>query len=419
MDFLEIIKKKQEYDIIKKNFSEYYDLFEKHFDKALALTVFEYQLVYIYTLDREDYDEFKKKIKKCPNVSQQYLFHGTERDAVFGILEDEFTFSKGGKLGKGAYFSDLLDVSWRYPKNYNNIPKPGDSFPVLVCDTFYSKNEFQICESKIYGDKKIPKNGVRFGNASNDGGDILSLKTLKNYKNFIQTEYLFDNLDQFKPIYGIILRRVNYLIIWRDNNFDPNNPNNYDDDDFKKMLEFNKEMKNFAFREINSKIYYVSSTKEALKLVDRKKYNKIILITNGGNNGEQFIKEARKILGGNTIALVSCFMPSNHINWVIKLPNTLLSNEKKFFEDFLRYSVTENKNEMEQLKQKIEDKYNRKFNNFKVDKELFEFPNYKTKGTFKDLKFKLEYNKENHHIEKYKSNDVIIDDDLGRIINDD
>ena len=112
-------------------------------------------------------------------------------------------------------------------------------------------------------------------------------------------------------------------------------------------------------------------------------------------------------------------MPSNHINWVINLPNTLLSNEKKFFEDFLRYSATENKNEMEQLKQKIEDKYNRKFNNFKVDKELFEFPNYKTKGTFKDLKFKLEYNKENHHIEKYKSNDDNIDDNLGRIINDD
>ena len=90
------------------------------------------------------------------------------------------------------------------------------------------------------------------------------------------------------------------------------------------MIEFNKEMKAYAYREINTKIYYCSSTEEALKLIDRKKYNKIILITNAGNNGEQFLKEARRIIGGNTIALVSCYLYSNHIDWVKKLPNTFV-----------------------------------------------------------------------------------------------
>ncbi len=70
-------------------------------------------------------------------------------------------------------------------------------------------------------------------------------------------------------------------------------------------------MKQFACREINSKIYYCSTTEEALKLIDRKKYNKIILITNGNNNGEYFIKKAREIIGANTIALVSCYLPYN------------------------------------------------------------------------------------------------------------
>ena len=96
-------------------------------------------------------------------------------------------------------------------------------------------------------------------------------------------------------------------------------------------------------------------------------------------------------------------MPSNHINWVIKLPNTLLSNKKEIFENFLKNSVTENKNEMQKLKEKIEENYGVKFNNFKVDDNLFNFPNYKIKGKYTDLKFKLEYNLENHHIEKYKS----------------
>jgi hypothetical protein len=53
------------------------------------------------------------------------------------------------------------------------------------------------------------------------------------------------------------------------------------------------EMQNFAFRELNSKIYHVNTTEEGLKLIDRKKYNKIVIVTNGGNNGEEFIKESR------------------------------------------------------------------------------------------------------------------------------
>ena len=80
------------------------------------------------------------------------------------------------------------------------------------------------------------------------------------------------------PLYAINLRRVEYLIIWRDNNFDKSNPNNYKN--FDKMIQFNEEIQKYAYRQINSKIYYVKTTEEGLKLIDRKKYNKIIIITN-------------------------------------------------------------------------------------------------------------------------------------------
>ena len=70
-------------------------------------------------------------------------------------------------------------------------------------------------------------------------------------------------------------------------------------------------------------------------MIKRKKYNKIIIITNGGNNGEYFIKKAREIIGSNTIACCSAYAVENHINWVKNMENVLilkgLDFHKKFF----------------------------------------------------------------------------------------
>ena len=232
-------------------------------------------------------------------------------------------------------------------------------------------------------------NHLRIAKVKSDTNKIISENELKNYKNYIQNEYLLSHQEQILPVYAICLRRVEYLIIWRDNNFNENNPNNYQN--FDKMIEFNKEMKNFAFRELNSKIYYVKTTEEGLKLIDRKKYNKIVIITNGGNNGEDFIKESRKIIGANSIAYVTCYIPKNHINWVSKLKNTLISNDTEIFKDFLKNVITENKSEMKKLKTKIENKYGKKFCEFNEDSNI-NFPKFMKEGKFEQLEFDPKYN---------------------------
>ena len=241
----------------------------------------------------------------------------TQPEYIASILYNSIDIdrNKVTKVGKGFYLSDLLDVSWIYSNRNIKIPDVGDSFSVLVVNCYYS----EIKMENYYGGKveeKVPKDGIRIAKARPKGG-VIKKEELENYKGFIQNIYLINDKDQMLPLYAINLRRVEYLIIWRDNNFNESNPNNYGN--FDKMLQFNEEIKNFAYREINSKIYYVNSTEEGLRLIDRKKYNKIIIITNGGNNGEEFINESRKILGANSIALVSCYIPKRHLNWIIKL----------------------------------------------------------------------------------------------------
>ena len=402
-DFNEVIEyiskedlAKQEYDQLIKNYGEYYNIFEKDFEKALTFSIFEYQLIRIYTIDRDDYDIFKANKIKCPNVEEQLLYHGTKVDYIVSILSSFIDINRNTctKLGKGFYLSDLFEVSWRYRSSTsvdNKIPKIGDSFSILVCNTFYSKNHIEYCYKPINNDKLIPLNHLRIAKVKSNTSHVISEEELKNYKYYIQNEYLLSIKEQIIPMYAICLRRVEYLIIWRDNNFDKNkNSNNYDD--FDKMVEFNMEMQNFAFRELNSKIYHVNTTEEGLKLIDRKKYNKIVIITNGGNNGEEFIKESRKLIGAESIAYVSCYIPSNHINWVSQLPNTLLSDDKEIFQNFLKNAITENKSEMKNLKTKIENKYGKEFNEFNED-TIFNFPKFMKEGKFSQLEFDPKNNK--------------------------
>ena len=391
-DQLQVEKNTQEHNQLLKDYSEYYHIFGEFFDKALALSVFEYQLVKIYVVDRNDYEIFKYNKNNCEKMKEKLLFHGTKTEFIVSILKTFIDIEKNScsKMGKGFYLSDILDVSWIYGTRKRTIPEIGDSFSVLVCDTYFSESQVEYCYTHPQKGKEIvPTNGIRIGKARPKGGFIKE-DELNNYEGFIQNEYLISDKIQMIPIYAINLRRIEYLIIWRDNNFDKSNPNNYKNYD--RMLKFNEEMQRFAYREINSKIYYVKSTEEGLKLIDRKKYNKIILITNGGNNGKEFIIKAREIIGANTIALVSCFMPKKHLKWVSQLPNTLLSHEIDFFKEFLLSCVLERKNKIIELKNKIENKYQIEFNQFYED-ELFKFPNFKTNGKYNELKFNPLYNK--------------------------
>ena len=84
-------------------------------------------------------------------------------------------------------------------------------------------------------------------------------------------------------------------------------------------------------------IYIHCTTDEALKLVKRKKYNKIILISNAGKNnqGADFIQKAKQIIGNNVIALFSAKM-LNHTYWIENFGNDLFSNELEFTKEYLQ-----------------------------------------------------------------------------------
>ena len=111
-DFNEVIEyiskedlAKQECNQLIKNYEEYLNIFERDFEKALTFSIFEYQLIRIYTIDRDDYDIFKANKIKCPNVEEQLLYHGTKVDYIVSILSSFIDINRNTctKLGKGFY----------------------------------------------------------------------------------------------------------------------------------------------------------------------------------------------------------------------------------------------------------------------------------------------------------------------------
>ena len=180
------------------------------------------------------------------------------------------------------------------------------------------------------------------------------------------------------------LKREEFCVIWRDNNFSSKPVyNNKFDQIFKSFL---KELLQYINQFAKYNIYPCESSEEALELVNRKKYNKIILISNVGTDmgGKKFIDKAREIIGNNVIALFLAYR-TDHLNWIKNYKNAIFSNEPKFYEEYLQCFDEDNiKQNIRSLIQKLEDHYNVKFN---FDDNYLDYPHFKNEGKYKDLSF--------------------------------
>ena len=382
-------------DIKKRliNFNEYIKLFEKDFEEKKRNSLFEFSIISMVVMEREDLQIFEKERKNCPNRVDKILYHGTGIEPISCILTGYFRKSteRCYQHGKGVYFTDMLDYCWFYGgiesnrANGNKIPKINDTFTLIANSIYYDKNGFRKVKDHKYTPKK---NEINFAYAKED------FSTINDYPDkskFYGTEYVIWDLNQICPFIGAKLKRKEFCVIWRDNNFSSKPVyNNQFDQIFKNFL---KERLTYIEQYAEYNIYPCETSEEALKLVERKKYNKIILISNVGTDlgGKKFVDEARKIIGNNVIAL---FLAYNikHLDWIKNYKNALFSNDPKFYEDYLRCFSDEyysREEKIMELKSSIENHYNIKFN---FDDKFLNYPLYKGEGKYSDLRFNLNDN---------------------------
>ena len=371
-------------------YNEHTKQFEIEFEKAKRNSIFEFSIVSLVIIEREEYIKFEKGKNNCPNIVDKILFHGTNIDPISNILTGYFNKSKkkGTSIfGEGVYFTDLLDYCWYYGgprgnrENINKIPKINDTFTLIACSTYYDQKGFRRVKDNKYTPKK---NEINFAYVGSGTEALIN----PDKRKFYGTEYVIWDLDQICPFISAKLERQEYCIIWRDTNFTskPIHFNEFDNK-FKKFL---KEKIKYIEQIAKYNVYPCETTEEALNLIRRKKYNKIILISNAGGGGREFVIEARKIIGNNVIALFVAYMV-DHLKWIKDFPNSFFSNESSFDEKYIECfndTNTDNvKKKINTLIKSMENHYQVRFN-FN-DKYLY-FPLYEEsmkKGKYSDLTF--------------------------------
>ena len=362
-------------------YDTYMDLFERDLNKYLRNSIFEFSVISLVILDRPDYDKFETSREKCPNRVDQILFHATVIHPISCILTSVFRRSERfSQHGKGVYFTDFLDYISFYGKenhmrsSLNKIPKIGEPFTSVSCLVYYDKKGF--LKVNDYKTRIQPgKNEVNFAYIGCKSETI----TEPDFRKFVGTEYVIWDYDQMLPFMGIKFQREEYCVIWKDDNFSEKRGlnNQLDEKYLKERIKYIKQ---------NSKynIYPCDTTVEALKLINRKKYNKIILLSNVGTelDGKKFVDESRRIIGNNVIVLFFDFN-INHLDWIKNYKNCIFSNESKYYEEYLDSFTNESK--LKEFIKKLEQYYKVRFN---IDYDSFlNFPLYKEEGNYSDLSF--------------------------------
>ena len=385
-----IFDKKTQKDIIKfwsvlskyQTFNEY---FEKDFKKAIENSYFDYSLIGLSLYPQERRATFIEKIRKCPNVVIKFLFHGTRIGPISEILSGGFKYAKRPLFGMGVYFSDKLDYISFYTggkslkdrrANFGRIINVGEKISCIAAEVYYdselkkniydnslgfSKEKLKELEKKDfptyneiitkYKDRKVQENGVHFVRVAASNGSVINEKQINiegKEGKFIGTEYVITEQDQMLPLFGLSLKRNEYFIVWRDPGFTFEN----------RHSNYLKERRQFIYKEAKMNGFFDSSAERLLEIIRRKKYNKIILLSNCGVDlsGKRFVEVARKILKFD-VPVLFFSANENHLDWIKDFPNALYTNEDNFYE---KYITNYNKEGLLNLKEEIESKYKKK-----------------------------------------------------------
>ena len=153
------------------NYNDCIKLFNKEFIQAQKESIFEFSIISLVIIEREDFEKFEEERKKCPNIAEKILYHGTSIEPASNILTGLYKKSLENYNtihGKGVYFTDILDYAWYYGgekgkrANFSGIPKIGDTFTIIINHIYYNMYGYK----KVNDNKRTPgKNEINFAYA--------------------------------------------------------------------------------------------------------------------------------------------------------------------------------------------------------------------------------------------------------------
>ncbi len=254
--------------------------------------------------------------QKFPDTDQneKILFHGTSTTNFDGIFEKNFQYDSGAKrtddgwYGQGIYFSNS-------PKKALNYAKSKSKISHLICSLVRLGKTLTVTDMQYKGKPMHPNYDSHYIPIRIDG-DPVSQGESPAFE-----EFVIKSSDRIMPLHVIGMMKVCCFVIWRDAKI-TNEANSTLFEAMKQRYPFN--------------IYGAQTSVEALGILKIKLMNeemRCVVVTNGADDGEGFVRECRSIHSSLPI-VVYCQEKAYHQKWAATLPgpkiNVTTSPEEVF-----------------------------------------------------------------------------------------
>ena len=356
-------------------FQEHNEHFETTFIKDLKNCYFDYSLVSINCVLSENLEEYQKR--NFEYKKKIILYHNSEIKPSSKIFKDMLKISIIPQDENNFY--DNFEYFAFNPKNKNKkekrkIIQTNSTFSFSVSEVFFQEESISNISKYIIQSSQNSENTIL--NKSEIHSVSFEGEDLKQEHKSLGYCYTIKEKSQILPLYTLTLKRNEYFVLHRDPNFNEKNGH----------AQFLKNIQNKNQDIFDINIYYESSTEEALEFLLKRKYNKVILITNVGKNleGKRFVDIVRKIYGFEVLVL---FFSHNkkHLEWIKDYKNSLFTDNIDYYREYI---TNFNEKELKNLKEKLEKELSIQFI---FTHDFIAFSRYLEKGNFSSLNFKCEY----------------------------
>ena len=255
-------------------------------------------------------------------ISNKYLFTIKKNNITCNINFIKKKYSEIAILIETDSYNNFYSYSQKI--NKNNILNSNKKLKIDLLQ--YFKNE-KVLIKEINNKEIIIEIKI--------GSDNYTMAKNSKELNFIKINHNEKNNN----ILYITIKRNEYYALW-------NNPS------FKEKRNFKNgslaTLRNFCIEEANMVIYCISSIEDTLEFVKKRLNDKIIFITNIGEDysGKRLIEIIREIYGFNIIVLFYSF-GTNHFSWINHFPNCLYDDDGKIFKIYL---TNYNKEDLKKLR---------------------------------------------------------------------
>ena len=352
---------------------EHNEHFEKTFIKDLKNCYFDYSLVSINCVISDNLEECQNR--KFDKAKKKILYHYSDINPISKIFYNNLEISN--KSQDEANFYDNFECfafNFLQKKERRKIIPTNSTFSFIVSEIFFQVDS--ILDINENSNQSNLSNENTFLNRNDIHLVNFEDENLKQKNKSLGYSYTIKEKSQVLPLFTVTLKRNEYFVLHRDPNFNEENKHN----------QFLRNIQNQNQNIFDINIYYESSTEKALEFLLKRKYNKVVLITNVGQNleGKRFVDIVRKIYGFEVLALFFSHN-KNHLEWIKNYKNSLFTDNINYYREFI---TNFNDKGLKALKEKLEKELSIQF---KFNFDYIIFNNYIEKGPFSHLHFKCDY----------------------------